>query len=42
MLPMDYDFRFRIASHPDAEMLGVIGPAVYAESYGHMWKDASA
>lgn len=35
-------FTIRPAQPADAEALGVIGPAIYAESYGHMWDDARA
>ena len=35
-------FRFRIAEPSDAEQLGIIGPAIYAECYGHMWNNAAA
>ena len=32
----------RRATVSDDGALGIIGPAVYAESYGHMWDDAAA
>jgi GNAT superfamily N-acetyltransferase len=34
---MSPKYNFRLAGPPDAEQLGIIGPAIYAESYGHMW-----
>lgn len=35
-------FSFKLAEPPDVEQIGIIGPAIYAESYGHMWSDAQA
>jgi GNAT superfamily N-acetyltransferase len=35
-------FCIRQAGVSDARALGAIGPAIYAESYGHMWDDAAA
>ncbi len=39
---MQQPFGIRMAGPADAEALGVIGPAIYAESYGHMWDDGAA
>jgi GNAT superfamily N-acetyltransferase len=39
---MHSDHHIRVAQPQDAEALGIIGPAIYAESYGHMWDDAGA
>ncbi len=35
-------FRIRVAQPSDADALGIIGPAIYAESYGHVWDDPRA
>lgn len=39
---MQERFHIRLVEIADAEALGVIGPAIYAESYGHMWDDPRA
>jgi diamine N-acetyltransferase len=39
---MDTDYRFRLAQAQDAAQLGTIGPAIYAESYSHIWSDPEA
>lgn len=39
---MNTDYQFRSARASDAAQLGVIGPAIYAESYNHMWSDPEA
>lgn len=39
---MSDQIHIRLAEPGDAETLGFIGPAIYAESYGHMWDDARA
>lgn len=38
---MEQSPMIRRATRADAQALGVVGPAAYAESYGHMWSDAS-
>jgi diamine N-acetyltransferase len=37
---MDQACSVRLAGPGDADAIGTIGPAIYAESYGHMWDDA--
>ncbi len=39
---MDRTFDLRLAEPLDADQIGTIGAAVYAETYGHMWGDAQA
>ena len=39
---MHKDFVFRRADRSDLDQIGVVGPAVYAKSYGHMWRDSEA
>lgn len=39
---MTKSFNIRLAVLTDAEQIGIIGPAIYAESYSHMWDDAEA
>lgn len=39
---MSGNFSLRPAEPRDLEQIGVIGPAIYAASYGSMWDDAAA
>ena len=39
---MNGAFHIRAATVEDAEAIGTVGPAIYAESYGHMWDDAGS
>lgn len=39
---MSFNHRIRRAVKSDSDALGIIGPAAYAESYGHMWSDPAA
>ena len=39
---MNGTFQIRAATVGDAEAIGTVGPAIYAESYGHMWDDAGS
>jgi len=39
---MQQAFRVRVAERADANQLGIIGPAIYAENYGHMWGNTAA
>lgn len=39
---MTDNYNIRTAVHADAEAIGIIGPAIYAESYGHMWDSVAA
>ncbi|MEO9970097.1 MAG: GNAT family N-acetyltransferase [Hyphomonadaceae bacterium] len=39
---MESDYHFRLATPSDVDELGVIGPAIYAESYSHMWDNPEA
>jgi diamine N-acetyltransferase len=36
---MNSAFDIRVATLEDADSIGTIGPAIYAETYGHMWTD---
>lgn len=39
---MELGYTFRLAQPSDIDQLGTVGPAIYAESYNHMWSDPEA